>query len=229
MLMKQRTVAFLLAAVLCLLTACAGGGDLKAPTQVEGTAPTPTQAPQKETQATEAPETETPETEAPETEPPETEAPAQEQVTASQTVIYDTDGVKVTVTGYEDGWMGPELKLLIENNSKQNVLITADAVSVNGYMMSMASLYAEVAKEKKANEALSIMETELEQAGIDTVANIQFYVHVQDAEDWDTVDLSPLVTVETSAADYVQPVDDTGDVLYDAKGIKIVCKGLRQE
>ena len=58
MLMKQRTAAFLLAAVLCLLTACAGGGELKAPTQVEGTAPTPTQAPQKETQATEAPETE---------------------------------------------------------------------------------------------------------------------------------------------------------------------------
>ena len=40
---------------------------------------------------------------------------------------------------------------------------------------------------------------------------------------------SELITVNTSAADYVQNVDDTGDILVDSDGIKIVARGLDTE
>lgn len=147
----------------------------------------------------------------------------------AETVLYEANDIKVTATGYEDGWMGPEVKILVENNSTKNVLVTAESVSVNGYMMPYASLYAEVAAGKKANESLSIMTSELDQAGIETVAEMQFYIKVSDADTWDSIASSDLLTLTTSAAGLEQPVDDSGDVLYDADGIKVVCKGLKQD
>lgn len=96
-------------------------------------------------------------------------------------------------------------------------------------MMPFASLYAEVAAGKKANETLSLMASEMKQSGIETLAELQFYIQLQDPETWETVDTSELITLNTSAAPFEQPVDDAGDVLYDANGIKIVCKGLKQD
>lgn len=151
------------------------------------------------------------------------------EIAIAETVLYEADGVKVTATGCKDGWMGPEIKLLVENSSEKSVLITTDSVSVNGYMMPFASLYAEVAAGKKANDSILLSNTELEQSGIETIADIQFYIKVSDADTWDSLATSELISLSTSAAPFQQSVDDAGDVLYDANGIKIVCKGLKQD
>ena len=76
---------------------------------------------------------------------------------------------------------------------------------------------------------MSIMSSELEQSGIDTLAELQFYLQIQDPETWETAATSELLTLTTSAAPYEQPVDDSGDVLYDSNGIRIICKGLKQD
>ena len=96
-------------------------------------------------------------------------------------------------------------------------------------MMPCASLYAEVTAGKKANERLNLLSSELEQSGIETLAELQFYIQIQDPDTWQTVATSELLTLTTSAAPYTQPVDDSGDVLYDDQGIKVVCKGLKQD
>lgn len=151
------------------------------------------------------------------------------EITIPETLLYESDGIKVTATGYEDSWSGPEIKLLIENDSDRNILITAESVSANGYMMPLAGLYAEVTAGKKANEGLSLMNSELEQSGIDTLAELQFYLKIQDPDTWEVTATSDLLTLTTSAAPYEQPVDDSGDILYDSNGIRIVCKGLKQD
>ena len=46
---------------------------------------------------------------------------------------------------------------------------------------------------------------------------------------WETLTTSELLTLTTSAAPYEQSVDDSGDVLYDSNGIRIICKGLKQD
>ena len=206
--------ALVLALIAMLVTACSGSEDVKQPASVEGDSSVASES-QTVPDSTEAVVTDVEDT-----------AP---EITVAETVLYDADGIKVTATGYEDGWMGPEIKMLVENNSSKNVIVTADAVSVNGYMMPTASLYAEVAAGKKANESMSIMLSELEYSGIDTVAEMQFYIQVTDAESWDTLTISELLTLTTSAAPYEQSVDDSGDVLYESEGIKIVCKGLKQD
>lgn len=150
-------------------------------------------------------------------------------VTIEQTVLFDADGIVVTATGYEEGWMGPEIMVLVENNTDKNVLVTTDSLSVNGYMLPYTSLYADVAAGKKSNESISIMTSELEQSGIETISNLQFFIDISDADNWETLITSDLITLNTSAAGLQQPVDDSGDVLYDSNGVKVVCKGLKQD
>lgn len=210
---SKMLLALLLALVMVMATACSSGNeDIKQPANVNGdSSVTSGNDVTNDNSGDEA------------------DDPAKDELSVAETVLYDADGLVVTATGYEEGWTGPEIKILVENNSDKNVLVTTTSVSANGYMMPYASLYAEVAAGKKANESLSLMSSELEQSGIETLAELQFYLQIQDPETWETVATSDLLTLTTSAAPYEQPVDDAGDVLHDADGIKIVCKGLKQD
>lgn len=204
---SKMLLALLLALVMVLATACSdSGGEIKQPDNVNGDSSVNSGDTTVDNQQ-----------------------PENKEITIAETVLYEAEGVKITATGFEDGFMGPEIKLLIENNSEKNALVTSEAVSANGYMMPLASLYAEVAAGKKANESLTLMSSQVEQAGIETLAELQFYLKIQDPENWDEIAKSDLITLNTSAAPFEQPVDDSGDVLYDENGIKIVCKGLKQD
>ena len=208
---SKMLIALLLAMVMILATACSSSDEVKQPANVNGDSSVNSNEEPAGNNSNNEQENDTVE------------------ITVAETVLYEADGVKVTATGYEDGWMGPEIKILVENDSSKNVLVTSASVSANGYMMPSAALYAEVAAGKKANETLTIMSSELDQSGIEMLAELQFYLQIQDPETWETITTSDLLTLTTSAAPYEQPVDDSGDVLYDSDGIRIICKGLKQD
>ena len=142
-------------------------------------------------------------------------------------VVLDENGIKITVKGLDkDGLLGPEVKLLIENESGKDVTVQARNVSVNGYMMT-TSMSADVVNGKKANDELIIMANSLEKAGISTIADIEFSFHVSETSSFDSLFDSDLIQLKTSAADsYEYTFDDSGDVVYDEGGVKIVVKGL---
>ena len=166
---------------------------------------------------------------APVVEKEEKKVDAKEEISIEKTVLYEAGGITVTATGFEEGWMGPEVKILVENNTAKDILITAEDVSANGYMISLASLYTQVSAGKKATDTLTLSSTELKESGVETIADIQFFIKVSDSATWTEIDRSELITLSTSAKGYSQPIDDTGDILYDEKGIKIVCKGLKKD
>ena len=208
---SKMLLALLLALVMVISTACSGSEDVKQPASVNG-----------DSSVNAGNETESNNVN-------DKDEDSAKEITVTETVLYDVEGVKVTATGYEDGWMGPEIKILVENNSTKNVLVTSASVSVNGYMMPTAVLYAEVAAGKKSNETMTIMSSELDQSGITVLSELQFYLQIQNPESWETLATSDLLTLTTSAAPYEQQVDDSGDVLYDSDGIRIICKGLMQD
>ncbi|MGN1405113.1 MAG: hypothetical protein ACI4WM_02480 [Erysipelotrichaceae bacterium] len=159
----------------------------------------------------------------------EVKEPQKEEVTVAEEVIFEENNIKIKVTGLDTaGWMGPELKLLIENDSAQNITVQTRLASVNGFM-SDSLISEDVAASKKANTSITFSNTDLKNAGIDTISNMQFSFHIFDTDSWDGIIDSELITVSTSASDYIQPYDDTGDVLIDANGIKIVARGLNTD
>ena len=146
--------------------------------------------------------------------------------TITEQVLYDENDIKITATGLEDGLFGTELQLLIENNSGQGVTVQARNANVNGYMVS-TMMSADVAAGKKANDSLTFETSGLKECGIETIATMEFSFHIFNTESWDDIADTEVIQVDTSAAgSYTQTYDDSGEVLIDADGVKIVGKGL---
>lgn len=157
------------------------------------------------------------------------ENPTAPEVTVAETVILDEAGIKITATALDiDNFMGPELKLLIENNSDKNLTVQTRSASVNGYMVD-TTISEDVAAGKKANSGITFLSTDINRSGVETIADMEFSFHIYDA-DWNTYLDTDQITVTTSAADgYTYTYDDSGEILYDAGGIKITAKGISDE
>lgn len=148
-------------------------------------------------------------------------------VTIPETVVLDQNGIKVTATGFDTkSVFGPEVKFLIENNSSLPITVQARNVSVNGYMMD-TMMSSDVAVGKKANDGMTISSSSLEDAGITTIADIEFQLHIFNSETWDGIMDSDIIRLETSeASGYSYSYDNSGNQVYNENGIEIVIKGL---
>ncbi len=154
---------------------------------------------------------------------------ADKDVTIEEAVLFDQDDIVITAKSLNmKGFFGPEVKLLIENNSERSVTVQTRNTSVNGYMVE-TMLSADVAPSKKANDELTLMRSDLEAAGITTIADLEFSFHIFDSESWDTIIDSDPVIVTTSVYDgFEYMYDDSGELVYDEDDIKIVVKGLSE-
>ncbi len=145
--------------------------------------------------------------------------------TVEEQVLLDQDDIKITLKSLDfDGFYGPELKVLIENNSDKSIIVQTRDSSVNDIMIE-TMFSCNVAAGKKANDSIDFMRADFEQAGIATIQNIEFKFHIFDSDKWDVILDSDTITVNTTAdPSYVQAYDDSGLVVLDDKDIKIVMK-----
>lgn len=149
-----------------------------------------------------------------------------DEVTVSQQVLLDQDGVKVTLQSLDlGGWFGPELALLLENDTDKAVTVQVLNVSVNGAMVD-GYLSCSLSAGKKANDVITLSDTDLANSGIDVISTIEFYFNVYDSQSWDTIFDSDYVTIYTSASGYVQTFDMSGDVVLDQDGIRVTVQRL---
>ena len=158
-----------------------------------------------------------------------TNSEIKKEITVEQQLVLDEKDIKITVTGLElDGWLGPQLKLLIENDSAENITVQSRLSSVNGFMI-YSTISEDVAALKKANTNISFEKSYLEKANIDTIASMQFSFHIFNSDTWDSILESEPITVYTSALDYIQEVDDEGSILVDTKDIRIIAQGIDKD
>ena len=158
-----------------------------------------------------------------------TNSEIKKEITVEQQLVLDEKDIKITVTGLElDGWLGPQLKLLIENDSAENITVQSRLSSVNGFMI-YSTISEDVAALKKANTNISFEKLYLEKANIDTIASMQFSFHIFNSDTWDSILESEPITVYTSALDYIQEVDDEGSILVDTKDIRIIAQGIDKD
>lgn len=147
-------------------------------------------------------------------------------VTVEEKILVDQNDIKITLKGIDEGIFGTELKLLIENNSDVGLTVQTRDASVNGFMAD-TSLSSDVAPGKKSSSEITISSSDLENCGINTIADIEFKFHIFTTDDWENYLDSDVIRVETSAyGSFEQPVDDTGTLLFEQNGIRIIGKGL---
>lgn len=101
--------------------------------------------------------------------------------------LYNQDGVKI-VGKYvdENSFWGTAVLLYIENTSGRKIGITCDDMSVNGYMVS--PLFSSTVYDgKKALDDITILSTDLEDNGIETVEDIELNFHIYDVDSYETI------------------------------------------
>lgn len=155
---------------------------------------------------------------------------SQTEETLSETVLVDEAGVKITAKGLDLGGMfGPELKLLVENNSGKDLTFQSRNTSVNGYMVE-TMMSVDVVNGKSANDGLTFMSSDLEACGIQTIADMEFSFHIFTTEDLEDYLRTPPIQLKTSAFEtYAYTYDDTGSLAYEGNGVRIVIKGLAKD
>lgn len=153
----------------------------------------------------------------------------EEKASITEQVLFETDGIKVTAKEIVDGFLGPELKILVENDSNKDITLGLDDIAVNDYMMS-AFLYEDVAAGKKSNTSFSIFSSTLKDAGITNIGKLDLYFYIIDQNTYDRLYESDGIEIKTSLYDKMDStVDITGDEMINQDGIRIVGKGLSKD
>ena len=153
-----------------------------------------------------------------------------QDVTLAETVLFDQDGIRITATGLStDSLFGPELNLLVENDSAQNIVVQPNYCMVNGYMMTDL-LSADVAAGKKANDTLDFLSNALARCGIETITDIELDLVVSDGDSWQTLyETGPVILQTSAAGQYTQTYDDSGEEIYNQNGIRVVAKSVNDD
>lgn len=162
--------------------------------------------------------------------PEEVEITSENKLSVSEQVLLDRDGIVITLNSFEtDGFWGPALKILVENNGTKSVIIQTRNSAVNGIMV-LSLFSCDVAAGKKANDEIVFEASSLKIASISVIKDIEFNFVVLDSETYNTIFETDKISITTSAnPSYVQTYDDSGFVALNQNGIKIVIKKLDSE
>lgn len=119
----------------------------------------------------------------------ETQAETEAEKQVEEQILWEYDGVKVTLKGVEknDGFMGGyEVKFAIESTSANNYKLSIDSFSINDYSIS-TFLYTEILAGKKANDSISIYKSTLEENDIDRIEKLEFILELMNSDTYDSV------------------------------------------
>lgn len=108
--------------------------------------------------------------------------------------LYNEGGIRIVgKTVDEDSFWGSAILLYCENNSGRNVGITAEEMSINGYMMT-AYFSSTVYDGKMSMDTITILSSELEENGIETIEEVELRFHIYDADSYSTITDSDYIT-----------------------------------
>lgn len=101
--------------------------------------------------------------------------------------LYNQDGVRI-VGKYvdEESFWGTAVLLYIENSSGRNIGVNCDNMSVNGFMVT-PYFSSTVYDGKKALEDITILSSDLESNGIESVDELEVNFHIYDADSYETI------------------------------------------
>lgn len=190
--MLKKILAMLLAFVMMLsLTACGGNK----PTDNDAK---PDDGKKQERVTDEPEETEEPE----EPEEPERDKfdEFKQTATIEETILYDDKDIVITAKDLTYEYSGVTLNVQLENNRDEDLEFSSGSCnSVNGYTLSVGSLYCDVASGKKTNEEMYFSYNEMRLHGIYELAELGLQFTVADDDDFELNTDS--IILKTSAFD----------------------------
>ena len=145
-------------------------------------------------------------------------------------VIYDADGVRITVKGMEENTMtGTDIRVLVENGTDRNLVFSGDLFVVNGITVP-GYLYAEVAAGTRTNDAIELYTDVLKSAGIGKIGTLLGYdTRIVDTDTYEVLARVPmeLTTAYAQAGEFVP--EESGVELYQDREITVIAQMITDE
>ena len=146
--------------------------------------------------------------------------------TIDEAVIFDEQGIVITAKEIvnETIW-GQGVKLLIENNSESDMTVSASAMAVNGYMITDL-LYETLTAGTKVNTTLHCLGTELSNAGIKNIGEVDVWFTLVNPSNYNTVfSASEPAVIKTSLYDKMETdLNVEGTEVVNQNGVRVVVK-----
>lgn len=149
--------------------------------------------------------------------------------TIQQTVLYEENGIRITAVELTEGVLGPKVVTQIANTTEKDITVTIGEVSANRYMLPLSGLRCNVAAGETVTDGINLLTEDLEQAGIELLAILEFRVHLTEAATGAAIADSEVLRLTTSRWIYFQPTDDEGEILFKDEKIRIISKGLKED
>lgn len=147
------------------------------------------------------------------------------QATIEETMLYDANNIKIKALSltYSDHYV--DLNLLIENNTGTDLTFYADETTINDFVVS-PTMSVDVPAGQQVEDTLSFMKKYLSNDKIDVIADIETIFRYYDSN-YTVNDETERIRLETSAAStFDYSYDESGTVIHDADGVKIVCQEI---
>ena len=143
------------------------------------------------------------------------------KVNIEETVILDKEDVKVTAKSISYDSRGEiNIKLLIENNSDENITLQTRNFTINDLLVD-EYLSVDVAAGKKANDVITIFEEDLKKSNIETIKDIEFDMYAFETKSYDDLFEENGIKLTTDAKKYKQSYDVDGELIVDEEDVKI--------
>ena len=157
------------------------------------------------------------------------------QISFQELTVVDNDECTIRITGIDaDNRWGYTLNVYVENKSSDKTyMFSVRDAAVNG-VECYAFFATEVSPGKKANEEISIVDSNLDENGIIDFTDIELHFRVYDSNDWSADDVA-VETVhvypygEENATVYVRETQDTDNVIVDNEYVTVIVTGYEYD
>jgi predicted small lipoprotein YifL len=145
--------------------------------------------------------------------------------TIEETVMWDNEDIKVTALNLTSNQYYHILNLRIENKTGRDLYVMASRTAVNSFVVEPI-MGADVPANSTVEDEFKIW---LKDVDAKVIADIETRFSYSSSDRY-LNRTTERVKLETSAAAYHDySYDESGTVLYDADGIKIICQGFNDE
>jgi hypothetical protein len=145
--------------------------------------------------------------------------------------IYNSNGIIIKATELKYDSDGTEAKLYLSasNSSSRKVYIRAEHASVNGYMTTTTGRI-ELNPGESGEGKISLYTQPIYEETLTGIGEIGLVLNIHDSDTYEAIDMTDLIKIKTSIYDsYTQDYDDSGELILNQSGIKIVAKGIAGE
>lgn len=158
------------------------------------------------------------------------EKPETNEAQIEEQVLYENEGIRIIAKSIDySSFLGPELKVLIENDSDEPITVQARDCSINGLMVD-PMMSADIQPDKKNNDSITFTNSELKKNGIESIGTIELKFHIFNADTWSTIADTDTIVIDTSAVGTIELNNEMDrKLVFDQDGIAISFVGFDDE